>query len=274
MGLANYTFKDLRLIGNSAMEISNIEEFQQEIVPRLSDLFRASAAAVIHWAEADSRPENLRKRDIFFYQMDQHYKDIYFHQVRSIDPISECVLGGGQATTPGISTLSSIISADELKTNLLYQRILCPLKHRDVLTISFSDNRHLLGNISLVRSNKTPFFDQQDLQHAQLLMPMLSASYAKLLFARELKIQKDMVCALRSELTASPADKRASVGQSLGLTRREIQIVQSLSDGLSSKEIGRQLSISPWTVKNHLQSVYEKAGVNTRIGLLNRLSLH
>ena len=105
-------------------------------------------------------------------------------------------------------------------------------------------------------------------------MPMLSASYAKLLLASEVQKQKNIVCELKLKLSNPTADNLASMGQSLGLTKREIQIVQCIADSLNSKAIGQQLSISPWTVKNHLQSIYGKVGVNTRIGLLKRLNRH
>lgn len=58
---------------------------------------------------------------------------------------------------------------------------------------------------------------------------------------------------------------------SLGLTRREADIVQLLAKGLSNPDIGRQLCISVRTVENHLRSIYAKADVQSRTQLIGRL---
>ena len=51
-----------------------------------------------------------------------------------------------------------------------------------------------------------------------------------------------------------------------GLTAREFDILRSIAQGLSMKEIARQLGISPKTVENHAQNIYGKIGVKTRGG--------
>ena len=48
------------------------------------------------------------------------------------------------------------------------------------------------------------------------------------------------------------------------LTRRELEILACLGDGLSNKGVARRLSISLHTVKFHLEAVFGKLGVNSR----------
>jgi DNA-binding NarL/FixJ family response regulator len=48
------------------------------------------------------------------------------------------------------------------------------------------------------------------------------------------------------------------------LSQREMQILQELSKGYSSKEIGEHFSISITTVNTHLQHIYEKLHVRSR----------
>ncbi len=51
------------------------------------------------------------------------------------------------------------------------------------------------------------------------------------------------------------------------LTPREIELVRLVASGLSNREIGDRLHITEGTVKVHLHRIYEKARVNTRVGL-------
>lgn len=52
------------------------------------------------------------------------------------------------------------------------------------------------------------------------------------------------------------------------LTERQREIVHWAAQGLSNKQIARNLGISPETVKTHLHHVFERAGVSGRVALL------
>ena len=56
-----------------------------------------------------------------------------------------------------------------------------------------------------------------------------------------------------------------------GLTRRETEVLARLLAGDSREEIARALFISPWTVQDHLRSVYAKTGTSGRRGLVSLL---
>ena len=60
---------------------------------------------------------------------------------------------------------------------------------------------------------------------------------------------------------------------SYGLTDREAEIGRLVARGLSTKEISGALFISDHTVNNHLRSIFEKAGVNSRREMVQRLYL-
>ena len=56
-----------------------------------------------------------------------------------------------------------------------------------------------------------------------------------------------------------------------GLTRREHEIVALVVDGLDTRAIAKHLSISHYTVQEHLQSAFGKLGVSSRLGLTTRI---
>ena len=56
------------------------------------------------------------------------------------------------------------------------------------------------------------------------------------------------------------------IRHNLGLTRREQQLVQLISHGLTNKEIASQLNLSEQTVKNHVHRMLRKVGATDRLG--------
>lgn len=58
---------------------------------------------------------------------------------------------------------------------------------------------------------------------------------------------------------------------SLGLTRREADILNTLTRGLSNKEIARELGLEETTVKAYLRRCYRKLGVRNRVEAVNKI---
>ena len=52
------------------------------------------------------------------------------------------------------------------------------------------------------------------------------------------------------------------------LTPREEQVVALVADGLSNKEIARELRLSEHTIKKYLFRVFDKVGVSNRVELV------
>lgn len=64
----------------------------------------------------------------------------------------------------------------------------------------------------------------------------------------------------------------ARTAPDFALSDRESEIVPLIIDGLSNEDIASRLFISPHTVKNHVTSIFRKAGVTNRFELLKRIS--
>jgi DNA-binding NarL/FixJ family response regulator len=60
----------------------------------------------------------------------------------------------------------------------------------------------------------------------------------------------------------------ASMQRSLGLTRREQQIVPLVAQGFTNKEIANHFCLSEQTIKNHLYRMMQKVGVSDRLSVV------
>src|ERR1700681_203759 len=71
------------------------------------------------------------------------------------------------------------------------------------------------------------------------------------------------------EALASSPVLRAVDGKGLSLlSKREMDVVRSLAEGLTNREIAERMGLSPHTVKNYLFRVFDKLGVSNRTELL------
>lgn len=72
--------------------------------------------------------------------------------------------------------------------------------------------------------------------------------------------------ALQLDGSARPTRSRSRPREwPAGLTDREVEILRLLTRGLSRREIARQLFLSEHTVRHHLEHIYNKVGVSTRV---------
>jgi DNA-binding NarL/FixJ family response regulator len=77
----------------------------------------------------------------------------------------------------------------------------------------------------------------------------------------------------RRELRASGESSRRRVPEARDqLTAQELQIAQLAAKGLSNREIGQKLFVSPRTVSTHLYRIYPKLGISTRGELASALA--
>jgi DNA-binding NarL/FixJ family response regulator len=76
------------------------------------------------------------------------------------------------------------------------------------------------------------------------------------------QIAKKLIDHLKGNVSESLAKK---------LTKREIELVNLLKEGLSYKEMAEQLFVSVYTVNHHLKNIYQKLGVDSKSQLISRI---
>jgi DNA-binding NarL/FixJ family response regulator len=72
---------------------------------------------------------------------------------------------------------------------------------------------------------------------------------------------------------AAPHDVAPLVALAYALTERECQIMRLCMKGLSTKDIAQELAVSPYTVQDHLKSIFNKTGVRSRGELVGQIFL-
>jgi DNA-binding NarL/FixJ family response regulator len=75
---------------------------------------------------------------------------------------------------------------------------------------------------------------------------------------------EELVARVRRAVTRASAFRSINGKQSHELTVRELEILASLANGLSQKQIAQQLIISTNTVGTHIQRILNKLGVHSR----------
>lgn len=72
-----------------------------------------------------------------------------------------------------------------------------------------------------------------------------------------------------------PFERNIAALKSLGISERELEVLEALAEGQSNKQIARTLDISPNTVKTHIAKLYAKLQVNGRVRAIEEArSLH
>ncbi|WP_422345894.1 response regulator transcription factor [Parasphingorhabdus sp.] len=70
---------------------------------------------------------------------------------------------------------------------------------------------------------------------------------------------------LTSKQISGPFERNDPALKSLGISDRELEVLEALAQGQSNKEIARTLGISPNTIKTHVAHLFEKLAVDRRV---------
>lgn len=114
-------------------------------------------------------------------------------------------------------------------------------------------NGHVRMVLSLDRTQDVPF-SNRELYHLQLATNLLNDSFKKFFYHGS---------------SWSQIDKKAL--QQLGLTAREIEVADFMSQGISPANISKILCISTSTTYKHIAHIYSKLGVSSKQELLVKL---
>jgi DNA-binding NarL/FixJ family response regulator len=78
-------------------------------------------------------------------------------------------------------------------------------------------------------------------------------------------LSREVVRVLVAHVRADNHATAQATGEEHALTERELEVMRMIVDGADNAAIGRSLSISKHTVKQHVTNVFEKLGVQSRV---------
>ncbi|MBI3031554.1 MAG: PAS domain S-box protein [Candidatus Rokubacteria bacterium] len=93
---------------------------------------------------------------------------------------------------------------------------------------------------------------------------------------RDVTATHEMEAVLRERLAQGKPAPAAVVGEpsSTPLTRREIEILRLMTGGANTKTMAERLHVSPATVRNHVQNIFGKLGVHSRLEAVAHVTTH
>jgi DNA-binding NarL/FixJ family response regulator len=110
----------------------------------------------------------------------------------------------------------------------------------------------------------------QWLDYQRLIRDHVADAYAALLAAAFLALGLYIGARLFRAPPPAPFDGNPQALASLGISPRELTVLQQLAAGQSNKEIARTLGVTPNTVKTHTARLYEKLEARRRTDAVAR----
>lgn len=141
--------------------------------------------------------------------------------------------------------ISDVVPQEQFRSSRLFREVLAPVggDHGIALMVTPPDREREW--VWFMASRADPEFTDAELALCVQLQPALVALYASLSLPR-------------------------GHSESVVLTRRELDVLRYLAGGLTAETIARHLSVSPATVRKHLQNLYAKLGTSDRLGAVIR----
>jgi DNA-binding CsgD family transcriptional regulator len=149
--------------------------------------------------------------------------------------------------------ISDCISDRKWRSSNLYSELFVPMEARHQLAIVVSTPT-MMSSRGWVINRSTSDFTDLDVARAHALQPVL-ALLDRIYHPGAVPKTEDA--------------RRDEARQRAGLTRRELDVITLIADGLSAHQIARLRRISVRTVRKHLENIYAKLECHDRLLAVN-----
>ena len=219
-------------------------EMRMKIVASLKRAFRAEGVAFFLGNQECRLIDNT---SIVGSGINLHYLDRWVSHYSRHDPFQ---LEGRSRNT--VCKVDDILPYRRWVNLKIYNEFYRPQNIHYKLSIYLASESKALGLIGIFRPKAHRDFSKREVAKARILAPHLATALENTIQLRKLAMQD------------------AVVGES-GLTKREIDVVRCVCQGLTNDQIGEKLYISRFTVETHLKNIFDKTGIKHRAGLAGLL---
>lgn len=234
--------------------VSGVDGFAHAAAVSFGQVFGAAKAVYVERQANTAAGSPLSPDDVHFIHWPAWCQPHYCRHVRHHDPIRRWLASADAQGDGSVAVLSDLVPTRRLLQAAYYTDMMRPGDARYVMTLIVRDQGAVVGALSLVRDARAEDFTAQERALAQTLAPVLELAHA---------------VAIERSGRAMPPPRQAGLaaGALASLTPRERQVMQLVVQGHPNKTIARLLDASPWTVKNHLRAIFDKAQVTNRTAL-------
>ncbi|HVN24431.1 MAG TPA: helix-turn-helix transcriptional regulator [Syntrophorhabdales bacterium] len=243
--LANEDLQDIFNIIHSANCHVSLSEMRTEVLGCLRKAFRAEGAVFFL---GDRELRAIDNDSMTGVGINPGYHERWVRYYSHHDPFQQ----GRSPAAHAVCKVDDILPYKRWMNLRIYNEFYKPQNIHYKLSLYLRSSEKILGLIGMFRSKEQRDFSQSDLAKARILVPHLTAAVDN---------------ALRfKELMSTTHDLKE-----YHLTKREIDVIRCVCQGLTNDEIGKRLYISRFTVETHLKNVFDKTGVKHRAGLAGLL---
>jgi DNA-binding NarL/FixJ family response regulator len=177
---------------------------------------------------------------------------------------------------PGGPIDVAVISSHLRDGALAGLRVIAELRasHPDTRTIVLLDSSERVVVVEAFRSGARGIFTRE--QPFELLCKSIQAVYEGEVWASNAELQFALDALAQTEVTNT--DPAKGHGGRIVLSKREEGVVHLVAEGLTNRDISRQLNLSENTVRNYLFRIFNKIGTSNRLELalyaINRKQTH
>lgn len=149
---------------------------------------------------------------------------------------------------------SELYEGEDRYSRRSYQNIYSEYNVSDCVQMNIAFGGRSLGRLAFYRTRSYGAFTDQEVFYLRALSNHINLAYAR--------------CMKGGEVPLPQGRSMEELIQTYQLTRREAEILALTFEGLNNEELLEKLTISKNTLLKHLQNIYRKCGVSSRIDLL------
>ncbi len=256
----------LRIV-TSLHEADSAHRIRQQVAHAILELLRADYLASYVRNPSSGHFEDCVAVNIGGGNLTRYEDYFQFH-----DPITPLL-------RPSYSTVvASVIAQSALEKTEFFNDFLLPGGLHHGIDLHMYDAARHVGDLRIWRARNGAPFGAREVCLLELLKPHLShalrqAAALASLRSGDIGAHEQAHDDRAIVLFSAARQPQSDWSDALGLTRREAQVCALIMQGLSDKEISRELAISFPTVRTHLSHTFEKAGVSSRAELIHRISI-